>query len=356
MRTASPASPPRPRGSRASCRRRSARSFCRARRCRRTRSAGSRRRRSSRSDAGRRRGRRRSRTDGSPRRRSRSPAGFDREADPRELARRGSRAFRGSPRGGPRSSPGPAASAAAAPCWSGVAVAKVMNWCAARTAAASSGGAIAQPIFQPVSENVLPKDEIVIVRSRIPGSVAIGTCRPSYTRCSYTSSVMQRTSALAAERGHDLELLAGEDLARRVVRRVQQHGARARAEGGGELARIEGPVGRAQRHDPRHGAGHAHARLVGVVVRLEEDDLVAGVADALDRREDRLGRAGGHGDLRVGRVVESPVAPVLRRQRAVESPGSRSSARTARGPRGSPRSPRPWRTPGRRNPGSPARG
>ena len=54
-----------------------------------------------------------------------------------------------------------------------------MNWCAARTAAASSGGAAAQPIFQPVSENVLPNDEIVIVRSRIPGSVAIGTCSPS---------------------------------------------------------------------------------------------------------------------------------------------------------------------------------
>ena len=58
-------------------------------------------------------------------------------------------------------------------------MAKVTNWCAARTAAVSSGGAAAQPIFQPVSEKVLPKEEIVIVRSRMPGSVAIGTCRPS---------------------------------------------------------------------------------------------------------------------------------------------------------------------------------
>jgi len=40
-----------------------------------------------------------------------------------------------------------------------------MNWCAARTAPASSGGPAAQPIFQPVSEKVLPKEEIVIVRS-----------------------------------------------------------------------------------------------------------------------------------------------------------------------------------------------
>ena len=67
----------------------------------------------------------------------------------------------------------------AAACWSGVAVAKVMNWCAARTAADSSRGAAAQPIFQPVSEKVFPKLEIVIVRSRISGSVAIGTWRPS---------------------------------------------------------------------------------------------------------------------------------------------------------------------------------
>ena len=63
-------------------------------------------------------------------------------------------------------------------------MANVMNWCAARTAAESRGGAAAQPIFQPVSENVLPKLEIVIVRSRIPGRVAIGTWRPSYTMCS----------------------------------------------------------------------------------------------------------------------------------------------------------------------------
>ncbi len=42
-----------------------------------------------------------------------------------------------------------------------------------------------QPIFQPVVLNVLPPDEIVSVRSTIPGSVAIGTCwAPGNTRCS----------------------------------------------------------------------------------------------------------------------------------------------------------------------------
>ena len=38
-----------------------------------------------------------------------------------------------------------------------------------RTAVSSAGGALTQPIFQPVNENVLPADEIVTVRSRMPG-------------------------------------------------------------------------------------------------------------------------------------------------------------------------------------------
>ena len=45
-----------------------------------------------------------------------------------------------------------------------------------RIAASSSGGAHTQPIFQPVTLNVLPALLTVIVRSRMPGSVAIGTC------------------------------------------------------------------------------------------------------------------------------------------------------------------------------------
>ncbi len=40
-----------------------------------------------------------------------------------------------------------------------------------------------------MNENVLPADEIVTVRSRIPGNVASGMCSPSNSRCSYTSSV-----------------------------------------------------------------------------------------------------------------------------------------------------------------------
>ena len=37
---------------------------------------------------------------------------------------------------------------------------------------------VTQPIFQPVNENVLPAELIDTVRSRIPGSEAIGRCSP----------------------------------------------------------------------------------------------------------------------------------------------------------------------------------
>ena len=54
-----------------------------------------------------------------------------------------------------------------------------------RAAAMRAGGAQIQPIFQPVVLNVLPPLEITSVRSRMPGSVASGTCRASSnTRCS----------------------------------------------------------------------------------------------------------------------------------------------------------------------------
>ena len=53
-----------------------------------------------------------------------------------------------------------------------------------RTAATSGAGPHAQPVFQPVTENVLPSEEIVSVRSAMPASVHSGTCSPSNTMCS----------------------------------------------------------------------------------------------------------------------------------------------------------------------------
>ena len=70
------------------------------------------------------------------------------------------------------------------PCWNGAPWTYVTNCFTVRTASTSGAGAHAQPVFHPVIENVFPADEIVTVRSRIPGIVAIGMCSPSYTRCS----------------------------------------------------------------------------------------------------------------------------------------------------------------------------
>ena len=39
-----------------------------------------------------------------------------------------------------------------------------------------------QPIFQPVKENVFPAELIDTVRSRMPGSDAIGTCGRSTSK------------------------------------------------------------------------------------------------------------------------------------------------------------------------------
>ncbi len=49
----------------------------------------------------------------------------------------------------------------------------------------SGGGATAQPTRHPVTEYDFESALTVTVRSRMPGSVAIGTCsRPSYVMCS----------------------------------------------------------------------------------------------------------------------------------------------------------------------------
>ena len=49
----------------------------------------------------------------------------------------------------------------------------------------SSRGPIAQPVFQPVTLKVFAALDTVTVRSRMPGSDAIGVwVRPSKTKCS----------------------------------------------------------------------------------------------------------------------------------------------------------------------------
>ena len=68
--------------------------------------------------------------------------------------------------------------------WNGPEPTKVRNCLTPRTAAMAGAGPLIQPTFQPVVEKVLPPEEIVRVRSAIPGSVAIGMCGTPKVRCS----------------------------------------------------------------------------------------------------------------------------------------------------------------------------
>jgi hypothetical protein len=84
------------------------------------------------------------------------------------------------------------------------------------------------------------------------------------------------------------------------VRRVDQHRAGARAEGGLQLGGVHGEVGRSQRDETRHRARHGQARPVGVVVGLEDHDLLSGLDQPEEARRQGLGAAAGHRHLGVG--------------------------------------------------------
>ena len=81
---------------------------------------------------------------------------------------------------------------------------------------------------------------------------------------------------------------------------------------------IEVVRGRPQRHDAPLGTGERDARRVGVVVRLERDDLVAGFAQGEQRGGDRFGRARGHEHLGVGVELEPVEAVLVRSDRGPE--------------------------------------
>ncbi len=104
----------------------------------------------------------------------------------------------------------------------------------------------------------------------------------------------------------ELEFAAAETMGRRVVGRGDQHQFRSGIEYGGEIGLVEGPVRRVECHDARHTAGAADQWQIGVVHRLEDDDLVARRDQAEDSGTDGLGRAGGDNDL-FGRVERKPL-------------------------------------------------
>ena len=78
----------------------------------------------------------------------------------------------------------------------------------------------------------------------------------------------------------NLELVAGEDLARRIVRRVDDDGLRLRAERARSSSRSKLQSGGMQLHEARRRAGENRVGPVVFVERLEDDDFVAGIDDA----------------------------------------------------------------------------
>ena len=115
--------------------------------------------------------------------------------------------------------------------WNGPPLTKVRNCLAVLTAVTSSGVALTQPIFQPVKENVLPAEETETVRSRMPGSVAIGHVLAVEDEVLVDLVGDHEQVVLDGQRRDGGELVAGEHRAGRVVRAVEQDEAGAGRDG-----------------------------------------------------------------------------------------------------------------------------
>jgi hypothetical protein len=97
-----------------------------------------------------------------------------------------------------------------------------------------------------------------------------------------------------------LQFVAAEHLARGIVRRVDDDGARPIVERTLQLIRIEPPVGRAQPHIARLGSGKNRIRPIVFVKRLKDDDFVARVEAGHHHRHHGFGGSAADGDLLVG--------------------------------------------------------
>ena len=125
---------------------------------------------------------------------------------------------------------------------------------------------------------------------------------------------------LLGDLGDELQFVAGEHLAGRVVRRVEQDQFGAVGDRRTELVAVEAvaPVALvigSQQHRLQHAAGEGDAGLVAVVHRLEQNDLVATVEHPEQCPSEGLGCAGGDEHLRVGVVVEPVEALLMLRDR-----------------------------------------
>ena len=74
--------------------------------------------------------------------------------------------------------------------------------------------------------------------------------------------------------GDRQEFLTAEHLAGRIVRSIHQHDSSSRSDRVFEVRRVKVPIGLPQRHYLAVCSGHGGARRIGVVTRLEHNDLV----------------------------------------------------------------------------------
>ena len=156
---------------------------------------------------------------------------------------------------------------------------KVTNWCALAIGSASAGGATIQPTFQPVIEKILPAEPILTIRSAMPGKAAIDVEGAAVEEEMLPDLVGQ-------DRSHPSAIAAAASKASSSAPNTRAVGlcgllnrtSRVRVgERLGQRRFGDPPVGRGQPHQPRHAAGAQHQRQIGVVERLDQHDLVAGL-------------------------------------------------------------------------------
>src|SRR4051794_5768044 len=96
---------------------------------------------------------------------------------------------------------------------------------------------------------------------------------------------------LLTEPCQQLEILAGINHRGRIKRIVKDNGFGFRGENSSQGFLSQPPMRRFETHQARYPSGLANDGKIGVVYRLENDDLIAGLDDPKDRTRQRFGAA-----------------------------------------------------------------